>query len=144
MPRSGTTLTEQIISSHPEVYGAGELRDLNMIAQRDITGTGALFPSNIPALDHAELAKWGADYVAGLQRLAPEARHITDKAPGNFIGIGLIHVMLPNAKIIHVNRNPVDTCFSCYTNLFVHKNLGFTYDLAELGSYYANYARLME
>jgi len=143
MPRSGTTLTEQIISSHPEVYGAGELSDLNKIANRDITGTGALFPKNVPALDHAELAKWGAEYVAGLHRLAPDAMHITNKAPANFVAIGLIHVMLPNAKIIHVNRNPVDTCLSCFTNLFIHKNLGFTYDLAELGSYYANYARLM-
>jgi tetratricopeptide (TPR) repeat protein len=144
MPRSGTTLTEQIIASHPEVYGAGELTDLNTIAQRDVAETGAVFPNNIPALDQAGLGAWAADYVAGLHRRAPDAIHITDKAPGNYFGIGLIHVMLPNAKIIHVNRNPVDTCLSCYTQLFLDSQMTQTYDLAELGRYYVEYARLME
>ena len=144
MPRSGTTLTEQIIASHPEVYGAGELDDIIKISQRDITGTGVHFPNNIPALDHAELARWAADYVTGLQQRAPDARHITDKMPGNFPALGLIHLMLPNAKIIHVNRNPVDTCLSCYTNLFGNDNVGYSYDLVELGRYYADYARLMQ
>jgi tetratricopeptide (TPR) repeat protein len=132
MPRSGTTLTEQIIASHPDVYGAGELQDLSLFTQ-----------NNLRALDHDTLAAWGADYATGLQRRAPDARRITDKMPANFQLVGLIHLMLPNAKIIHVNRNPVDTCVSCFTKPFTHGQ-EFSYDLTELGRYYADYARLMQ
>ena len=142
MPRSGTTLVEQIIASHPEVHGAGELPDMQTIAQREVSGTMG-FPGNILNLDGDTLRKWGDDYVAGLHRRAPDARRITDKMPINFWFIGLIHVMLPNAKIIHVRRNPVDTCLSCYTKLFSGA-LNQTYDLDELGRYYVDYARLME
>ena len=144
MPRSGTTLTEQIIASHPQVHGAGELPDLGVIAQRDTDGTGRTFPYNIATIDGTKLASWGRDYVAGLQRRAPEARHITDKMPANFLDIGLIYLMLPNAKIVHVNRNPLDNCLSCFMQLFGNNYQEHTYDLAELGRYYADYARLMQ
>ena len=144
MPRSGTTLCEQIIASHPDVYGAGELPDMMAIAQRDVAGTGEAFPYNIPSLDQANLSAWASDYfVAGMLRRAPDAKHITDKLPANFLVIGLIHLMLPNAKIIHVNRNPLDTCLSCFTQLFSSKH-EHTYDLSELGQYYVDYTRLME
>ncbi|MFZ5524846.1 MAG: sulfotransferase [Pseudomonadota bacterium] len=142
MPRSGTTLTEQILASHPEVCGAGELPDIPRIAQREIAGA-ASFPGNILALDRENLARWGEDYVAGLRKRAPDARYITDKLPDNFWFLGLIHVMLPNAKIIHVMRNPVDTCLSCFTKLS-SRGLEQSYDLVELGRYYAGYARLMD
>lgn len=138
MPRSGTSLTEQIIASHPKVYGAGELPDLMTIAQR-----GGAYPENLCMMDKAGLGAWGADYVSGLQRRASEVLRITDKMPGNFLAVGLIHLMLPNARIIHVNRNPVDTCLSCFTTMFKHGQ-EHTYDLAELGRYYAGYARLMQ
>lgn len=140
MPRSGTTLTEQIIASHPEVHGAGELPDLLAIAHRQ--SNGAAFPDKIRNIDQAQLTAWGEDYVAGLRGRAPDAQHITDKMPANFFAVGLIHLMLPNAKIIHVNRNPVDTCLSCFTRLFNRKQEQ-TYDLAELGHYYVDYIRLM-
>ncbi|BAV35041.1 hypothetical protein SCL_2764 [Sulfuricaulis limicola] len=140
MPRSGTTLTEQILASHPDVHGAGELPDLLAIAQRPVNGAG--YPENLLAIDRAQLTAWGTDYVAGLRRRAPEAKHITDKMPANFFAVGLIHLMLPNAKIIHVNRNPVDTCLSCFTRLFNRKQ-NQTYDLAELGRYYVDYVQLM-
>jgi len=143
MPRSGTTLAEQIIASHPDVHGAGELPDLMQIAQRDAAGIGAVFPNNIPALDQAGLAAWASEYIAGLHRRAPDAKRITDKMPANFQAIGLIHAMLPNARIIHVMRNPVDTCLSCFMQLFSNGQEQ-TYDLAELGRYYVGYARLME
>jgi tetratricopeptide (TPR) repeat protein len=143
MPRSGTTLTEQIIASHPDVFGAGELSDLNMIAQRHVAGASGGFPHNIPAINQAYLAAWAADYVAGLQKRALDAKHITDKMPANFFFIGLIHLMLPNAKIIHVNRNPVDNCVSCFVQSFSSGH-EYTYDLSELGRYYVDYARLME
>lgn len=140
MPRSGSTLTEQILASHPEVHGAGELPDLMAIAQRIVDGKP--YPANVTLLDHAVLTAWGNDYVAGLRQRAPDAKRITDKSPGNFLALGLIHVMLPNAKVIHVSRNPVDTCLSCFMQLFSNGQ-EYTYNLAELGHYYADYVRLM-
>ncbi|MFH0934229.1 MAG: sulfotransferase, partial [Pseudomonadota bacterium] len=143
MPRSGTTLTEQIIASHPDVYGAGELPDLLRVAHRKTHPDTTSFPENLRYLDQATLSAWGNEYVAGLRARAPDAKHITDKMPANFLAVPLIHLMLPNAKIIHVNRNPVDTCVSCFTRLF-HRKQEHTYDLAELGRYYADYARMMD
>ena len=152
MPRSGTTLTEQIIASHPDVFGAGELRDLMDIAQTHITkpqlrltaeaGRPA-YPENLAGLDTAVLARWGRDYLLRIRRRAPHARHITDKMPANYLALGLIPLMLPNAKIVHVMRNPVDTCVSCFTRLF-NRHQDATYDLRELGQHYAVYARLMQ
>lgn len=143
MPRSGTTLTEQIIASHPDVFGAGELPDLLRIAHRKTHPDTNSFPDNLRYLDAQTLRAWGAEYVAAVQARAPQAKHITDKMPANFFAVPLIHLMLPNAKIIHVNRNPVDTCVSCFTRLF-HRKQEHTYNLAELGRYYADYARLMD
>jgi len=142
MPRSGTTLTEQIIASHPDVYGAGELIDLLTITQRDIGLTG--FPNSLHLLDPKHISAWGSEYAAALQKHAPNARRITDKMPHNFMVVGLIHLMLPNAKIIHIKRDPVDTCLSCFTKLFVGKNLKYSYELTELAQFYVNYVRLME
>lgn len=142
MPRSGTTLTEQIIASHHDVYGAGELPDLLRIAHRKTDPNTTTFPDNLRHLDHATLKAWGSEYIASLKQRAPNAKHITDKMPANFFAVPLIHLMLPNAKIIHVNRNPVDTCVSCFTRLFNRKQ-EHTYDLAELGRYYVDYSRLM-
>jgi tetratricopeptide (TPR) repeat protein len=143
MPRSGTTLTEQIIASHPEVFGAGELPDLLRIAHRKTTPELDRFPDNLQALNGEYLSAWGAEYIAELRKHDASVKHITDKMPANFFMVGLIHVMLPNAKIIHVNRNPVDTCVSCFTHLFKQKQ-EHTYDLAELGRYYRDYGRLMQ
>lgn len=143
MPRSGTTLTEQIIASHPDVFGAGELPDLLRIAHRKTHPDIATFPDNLRHLDAATLAAWGKEYIDSLRPRAAAARRITDKMPANFFVLPLIHLMLPNAKIVHVNRNPVDTCVSCFTRLF-HRKQEHTYDLAELGRYYADYARLMD
>jgi tetratricopeptide (TPR) repeat protein len=142
MPRSGTTLTEQIIASHPSVHGAGELPDLLSIIQRNIAGTA--YPDNLRLLDQSQLSAWSKKYLDSLQRHAPNARFITDKMPLNFLAVGLIHLMLPNAKIIHVKRNPVDTCISCFTNVFAGKGLKFSYNLTELGNFYVSYIEMME
>jgi hypothetical protein len=142
MPRSGTTLTEQIIASHPDVYGAGELHYLLEISQRAVAG--AAFPSNLRQLDRELLTAWGQEYLSALKRHAPEAARITDKMPQNFQMLGLIHLMLPNAKIIHVKRNPVDTCLSCFTMHFAAKSVKYSYDLTELAHFYVGYAELME
>ncbi len=145
MPRSGTTLTEQIIASHPDVYGAGELHDLMSIAQQSTpAGTFRPYPENLAGLTRENADPMGRRICrAACAARAPDARHITDKMPANYLALGLIPLMLPNAKIIHVKRNPVDTCVSCFTRLF-NRHQESTYDLAELGRHYANYARLMQ
>ena len=144
MPRSGTTLTEQIIASHPDVHGAGELRDLMQVAQQQVSnGLFQTFPDSLADLTPQTLSAWGRQYVDGLRQRAPDARRITDKMPANYLALGLIPLILPHAKIIHVKRNPVDTCVSCFTRLF-NRHQDATYDLAELGRHYASYARLMQ
>src|ERR1019366_7345017 len=142
MPRSGTTLTEQIIASHPGVFGAGELFDMIHIAQRKEKAEDPEFPESAKIMTPAVMKEMGRKYVEGLKVRDPKARRITDKMPANFLHIGLIHLILPNAKIIHVNRNPLDTCISCFTRLFAH-NQNQTYDLNELGRYYRGYSDLM-
>lgn len=144
MPRSGTTLTEQIIASHPLVYGAGELKELLEVAQQSLPGAPQqAYPDNLARLDKATLTAWGADYVSRLRKHSGTAQHITDKMPANYMALGLIPLMLPNAKIVHVKRNPVDTCVSCFTRLF-NRHQDATYDLIELGKHYMNYVRLMD
>lgn len=142
MPRSGTTLTEQIIASHPLVHGAGELPDLLQVANRPQSASKAAYPLSLGGITQAELRMMGEQYVAGLRVRHAGARRITDKMPANFNCIGLIHLMLPNARIVHVKRNPMDTCLSAFTRLF-NRSQHQSYDLAELGRYYRNYAALM-
>ncbi|HEY5068083.1 MAG TPA: tetratricopeptide repeat protein [Xanthobacteraceae bacterium] len=145
MPRSGTTLIEQIIASHPQVFGGGERPNLNLIA----SGMGASvgrplpFPNVVPQLSKDDLQRAGARYVAEITRLAPHATRITDKMPANYRLAGLIHLLLPHARIIHAVRDPLDTCLSCFSKLFANGQYQ-TYDLAELGRYYRHYERVMD
>jgi tetratricopeptide (TPR) repeat protein len=139
MPRSGTTLVEQILASHPLVFGAGELSNLDVILESRPTGGRVPLEANL--LSDEWLGEIGRRYVAELRALAPGALRITDKMPDNFRLIGLIHLALPNAHIIHVRRDPLDTCLSCYLQHFRH--LYFTYDLGELGRDYRAYEELM-
>lgn len=143
MPRSGTTLTEQIIASHPRVYGAGELNDLLDLACRGPEGKGTEYPTALRDITPDGLRQLGEQYVARLRARNASADRITDKMPANFNCLGLIHLMLPRAKIIHVKRNPVDTCLSGFTRLF-NRSQHHSYDLVEMGRYYRSYARLME
>ncbi len=143
MPRSGTTLTETILASHPIVYGAGELPDLMQIACMPRGGETVGYPPSLQSIPQTELKAMGERYVAGLQARAPDSPRVTDKMPANFNYLGLIHLMLPRAKIVHVMRNPLDTCLSGYTRLF-NKSQHQSYDLAEMGRYYRSYAQLME
>jgi tetratricopeptide (TPR) repeat protein len=144
MPRSGTTLVEQILASHPKIFGGGELKCLNDVVSlvHGPDGNSIPYPDFVPSLDAAALASIGMRYVAELRRLAPEAARITDKMPSNYYFIGLIHLALPNARIIHTVRDPLDTCLSCFSKLFTAEQ-NHTYDLAELGRYYRRYDRLM-
>jgi tetratricopeptide (TPR) repeat protein len=144
MPRSGTSLIEQILASHPKVFGAGERKDLNAALGHLAVAKGALvpYPELVPGLNGGELRQLGGRYVEALSAAAPEARRIVDKMPGNFGYVGLVNLALPNARIIHARRDPVDTCFSCFATLFA-ENQPFCYDLAELGRYWVAYAALM-
>ena len=143
MPRSGTTLVEQILASHPQVCGAGELLDLpHLVKSLGQAGAGAVYPEAVAALPPEHLERLGAAYLAGLRGRAPEAARVVDKLPDNFLRLGLIRLALPGAGIIHVRRDPVDTCLSCFSILFAGR-LHYTYDLAELGRFYRAYAGLM-
>ncbi|MEZ0224836.1 MAG: sulfotransferase [Alphaproteobacteria bacterium] len=139
MPRSGTTLTEQIIASHPDVHGAGEIFDLLDIAGSRPKPNETPFPENMLSASPKQLEDMGRRYATGLQARNPKAKKITDKMPINFLHIGLIHLILPEAKIVHVSRHPLDTCISCFTRLFAH-NQDCTYDLKELGRFYRSYS----
>jgi len=143
-PRSGTTLIEQILASHRDVHGGGELQILNDIVTAVYKRDGSLvpYPDFVALADGGVLRTIGDLYVAQLQKLRPQAKHITDKMPQNFFFAGVIHLALQNARIIHVVRDPVDTCVSCFSTLFAvgqHQ----TYDLVELGRYYRRYQGLM-
>jgi tetratricopeptide (TPR) repeat protein len=144
MPRSGTTLVEQIIASHPLVHGAGELMFLNEVALevKGADGNPLGFPEYAPALDAKALRQLGARYLEMVRGRAPDGERVTDKMPSNYYFVGLIRLILPNAKIIHTIRDPVDTCISCFSKLFTAEQ-NHTYDLGELGRYYRRYERLM-
>jgi tetratricopeptide (TPR) repeat protein len=143
MPRSGTTLVEQILASHPAVHGAGELKVLNDVVLM-VHGPGGTiqYPEFVTALDASALRQIGSRYMSELRKLAPGGGRVTDKMPSNYYFAGLIHLALPNAKIVHCVRDPVDTCVSCFSKLFADPQ-AHTYDLAELGRYYKRYERLM-
>ena len=144
MPRSGTTLVEQMLASHPKAFGAGELADLPTLTAGLRDACGSDYPECIAAIDSAALRACGEAYVDGLHRRAPDAACITDKLPANFAHLGFACLAVPNVRIVHVRRDPLDTCLSCFSKLFAQDQLHFAYDLAELGRYYRAYARLME
>jgi len=145
MPRSGSTLIEQILASHPRIHGAGELTNLETAA-RSVLTTGNQpdpYPESVSGLSGGALRQIARSYLDLLPPLAGGKKRITDKMPGNFLMIGLIRLILPNARIIHTVRNPIDTCVSCYSKPFVSGHLDFSYDLGELGRYYRGYSELM-
>jgi tetratricopeptide (TPR) repeat protein len=138
MPRSGTTLVEQILASHPAVFGGGEMATLHEIVNQ-VGGVGAIAQK----LTLENEAALGQLYLDSIRPLATHHRRVIDKMPSNFLFAGLIHRILPGARIIHVQRDPVDTCLSCYTKLFTREQL-FSYDQSELAGFYNNYRRLMD
>jgi tetratricopeptide (TPR) repeat protein len=137
MPRSGTSLAEQILASDPAIFGAGELPFWNSAA----SACESLAHTGEPGGGiHRELA---ADYLRLLEKLSAGALRVVDKMPANFLSLGLIHEALPNARIIHMRRNPIDTCLSIY---FQHFKSAHSYadDLDDLAHYYSEYSRLMK
>lgn len=142
MPRSGSTLIEQILASHPKIFGAGEVSDFPEAVARMVQSGGRPLSELMQFLTDEHLCELGASYDGRLGAYAPDASLITDKMLANFRFAGLIHLALPHARIIHARRDPVDSCLSCFTELFA-AGQSHTYDLGELGRYYAAYQRLM-
>jgi tetratricopeptide (TPR) repeat protein len=144
MPRSGTTLIEQILASHAEVFGAGELALFDQAAGAIMSALPGSppFPDMALSMSDEHFRALAESYLGKLVQRAPKASRIVDKMPGNFLFAGLIHLALPNAVIIHAVRDPIDTCVSCFSTLF-SCGQGHTYDLAELGRYYRHYRALM-
>jgi tetratricopeptide (TPR) repeat protein len=145
MMRSGTTLAEQVLASHPEVAGAGELRDVERMF---LTLPGRLGLNVDPLeamglLDAAMTRRLAEEHRHVLGQIGGRARRVVDKQPFNFLRLGFIAMLFPRAKIIHCRRDPVDTCMSCYFQNF-ESPLPFTLDLGHLGVYYREYQRLME
>lgn len=144
MPRSGTSLVEQILASHPQVYGADELTTIADIAYTlEKRGTGtAKYPENIPSLDDSAL-QWGArHYLDHLQTIDTHAVRVTDKMPSNFFHLGLIAVMLPRARIIHCRRDAMDVCLSNFVQKFAEGH-HYSYDLSDTATYYRGYEQVM-
>jgi len=145
MPRSGTTLVEQTLASHPEVYGAGELNNIGQIigALPQLQGRLAGYPECATLIDAVSACQLGEEYVNYLRSVGGTAKRVTDKMPGNFINLGFISLLLPNAKIIHCHREPLDTCLSCFFQHFAMV-MPFSRDLTFLGKYYSDYKRIID
>ena len=145
MPRSGSTLVETIIDAHPEAHGAGELTTLHTLAGSlafDIE-SALPYPQCVADLTKNDVDAIGRRYLDQLAPLAPDASRIVDKLPANYLRVGLIGLILPDARIIHCRRHPLDTCFSCYMHPFDPALHPYSTDLANLGAVYVDYERLM-
>ena len=144
MPRSGTTLTDQIIARHPQAARAGELARMRKIARslHYCDDVARVLPA-FDAMSQAKSTALGDEYVNLLKVFAPEARRVVDKMPHNFELLGLIALLCPEAYVVHMRRNAIDTCLSCYQNQLSNWH-GYSRDLATLGLYYREYSRLMD
>jgi tetratricopeptide (TPR) repeat protein len=145
LPRSGSTLIEQILASHSQVEGTHELPDLARVIRtiNQQNPEGVSYPEALQNSSAKELMELGRQYLESTQRHRTGKPYFTDKMPNNFPSIGLLHLILPNAKIINARRQPLDSCVGSYKQLFF-KGQAFTYDLVELGEYYLQYQRMMD
>lgn len=143
LPRSGTTLVEQILASHPQVAGAGETGFMSAAARSLGEASGVRYPLCLPDLTKTVMQGLERDYLERLERDRGDARHVTDKRPNNFEHLGLVAMLFPRARIIHCTRDPLDTCFSMYCQDFLKQN-AFAYDLRDLAEAYRYYRSMME
>ena len=146
MPRSGTSLVEQIISCHSEAAGVGELDNINMLAE-------SIASPDIPKqyqqdwnkiFNQDSITKYSEDYLNTLRLNREGALRVTDKMPGNYFHLGLITILFPNASIIHVMRDPLDTCISCYFQPFTGSRHGWSFEPESIARHYSNYRKIME
>ena len=144
MPRSGTTLVEQILSNHPKVFGGGEQDIINLILKRKFKNKKlSLFFENVVDFDKNIFKEIGQEYVDEMKKISDNSDRFTDKLPINFFWIGLIKIILPNSKIIHCFRDPKDNCFSIFKNHFPGGKINYAYDLNNIVEYYLLYQDLM-
>jgi tetratricopeptide (TPR) repeat protein len=143
LPRAGSTLVDQILASHPAVEGLQELMEVQWMADWTARESALPYPDSVSGLSRGAISQLGRDY---LDRTRPRRRlgrpRFTDKAPWNFVHVGLIRLMMPNAKIIDVRRHPLACCLSAFKQHFA-SGFDFTYELETLGRYYADYVELM-
>lgn len=145
MPRSGTTLTEQILASHSQVAAGGELSMLLQVSHdiQRLSPSGQSYPGGLLDLGQQDLEALGLRYLRYLDRVSDTTPHVTDKLPFNFMHLGLIALLFPNARIVHCHRHPLDNCLSCYFTSFTD-GIRFANQLDTLGRYYLDYHRLMQ
>lgn len=139
MPRSGSSLVEQILASHSMVHGAGELETLDQVIKGSLPG----FPDDISVLGREDWPRLGQRYLEKLGEVTVSKTYVVDKMLMNYEYIGALRLMLPNAKIIHCMRDPLDTCLSCFRHNFKDDGLAFTNSLQDLGQVYRSYRRLL-
>jgi len=149
LPRAGSTLLEQILASHSQVDGTLELPNIislvHRLQGRELVKVGDenRYPKILAELEHDLFAKFGEQYINDTKIFRQGARYFIDKMPNNFLHIGLIKLMLPNAKVVDARRHPMSCCFSGFKQLFA-EGQEFTYGLHEVGSYYKDYVRIMD
>jgi len=145
LPRSGSTLLEQILASHSQVEGTHELSDLSGVV-RSIPRKNPpkdRFPGNLPGMKQEAWARIAGNYLQRTEKYRGGSPRFIDKNPNNFVYAGLLQLILPNARIINARRHPLDSCFGSYKQLFANGQ-PFSYDLTEIGEYYLQYQRLMD
>lgn len=141
LPRSGSTLVEQILASHPWVTGANEIGDLPQVIDDESRRRGLPFPGWVAQATPEDWARLGLDYLARTARWRTDRPRFTDKGLVNWLYVGVIRAMLPGARVVTVRRDPLETCFACYRQLFRH-GMGFTYDLTDLAARWHDFHRL--
>ncbi|HEU4662810.1 MAG TPA: sulfotransferase, partial [Dokdonella sp.] len=143
LPRSGTTLVEQILAAHSEVEGASELHDLPAVIAAEGQRRGLGFPRWTSEATAADWERLGRDYLERTRRWRARKPRSTDKLPSNWMLVGAIRAMLPAAKVIDCRRDPLETCWACYKQLFAPRQADYSYDLGDLGAYWRGYDALM-
>jgi tetratricopeptide (TPR) repeat protein len=142
MPRSGSTLTEQILASHPQVDGADEIQTLPEILNEESARRGQPFPLWVPSATAEDWQRLGNEYLTRTRRWRHELPRFTDKNVDNWAFVGAALAMLPGARVVNSRRDPLETCFALYRQLFGNRSVHYSYDLDDIVSYYAGYARL--
>ena len=145
LPRSGSTLIEQILASHSQVEGTRELPDISLLGRRLTKSKppGIKYPDAVKHMTDEEKTEYGESYLETSKRYRTDKPRFIDKMPNNFAHIGFIKTILPNAKIINAKRHPLDSCVSSFKQLF-YKGQSWSYDLFEIGEYYLEYERMMD
>lgn len=142
LPRSGSTLTEQILGAHPDVEAADEIEVLPQLLEEESRRRGLSFPAWVPSATAEDWRRLGEAYLARTRRWQQPSRRFTDKNTANWAFVGAALAMLPGARVVNSRRDPLETCFACYRQLFGALSVNYSYDLDDLVEHYAGYARL--